>query len=257
MIRVLFIGDVVGENSCEALGRSLPGIKHELGIDLTIANGENSADGNGITPFSARLLMEAGVDVITGGNHSYKRREMEQFYHETELVLRPANGGSIGRGMALLDRGRYSVAVVNLIGTAYMAPADNPFHKIEALLGEIHTKNIIVDFHAEATAEKKAMAYFLAGRVSAVFGTHTHVQTADEEILAGHTAYITDVGMTGVTASVLGIESSVIVSRFYDYYPQRHVYAEGEVYMNAVVAELDPATGRAVSVVRVNRKLHP
>lgn len=253
-MKILFIGDVVGQKSCEFLIGELPKLKRRYDIDVTIVNGENSADGNGITPYSAKLLLGGGADVITTGNHCFKRREMTPFYDESDIVIRPANLGDeiAGKGMCRLDFGKFRLAVINLIGTSYMQPADNPFNCVEKMLEEIDTKNIVVDFHAEATAEKKAMGYFLAGRVSAVLGTHTHVQTADEIVIDGHTGYITDVGMTGVHESVLGIDKDVIIQRLTTYFPQKHVYAEGNPRINGVVLDIDSASGRCLSITRIN-----
>ncbi|MCL2077616.1 MAG: YmdB family metallophosphoesterase [Oscillospiraceae bacterium] len=253
-MNLLFVGDVTGQDACDALGAFLPGFKREHKIDVTIINGENSADGNGITPHSANLLFKAGADVITTGNHCFKRQVADSAYEQSHFLLRPANlGGSApGKGVCIIDRGRYSLAVINLIGTVFMASADNPFKCADEILKKLDTKNIVVDFHAEATAEKKAMGHYLAGRVSAVMGTHTHVQTADEQIMNGHTAYITDAGMTGVGDSVLGIEKNIIIERFLSYYPKKHVFAKGEQSMNAVLTVLDEKSGKALSVSRIN-----
>ncbi|MCL2636882.1 MAG: TIGR00282 family metallophosphoesterase [Oscillospiraceae bacterium] len=260
-MKILFIGDIVGQDACERLCDFLPNFKHELGIGkgLVIINGENSADGNGITPHSANLLFKAGADAITTGNHCFKRHEMDCSYRENPFILRPANfGGSDsapGKGVCIVDRGSFSVAVINLAGTTFMAPADNPFKCVDELLESIETKNIIVDFHAEATAEKKAMGYYLAGKVSAVLGTHTHVQTADEQIINSHTAYITDTGMTGAHDSVLGVDKDVIIERFTCYYPKKHALATGKMSINAVLLEVDEKTGKALSIMRINKEM--
>lgn len=252
-MNILFIGDVVGHRSCLALSSLLPPIKREYGIDLTIANGENSADSNGITPFSSQLLFDNGVDVITTGNHCFKRFEMADKFEQSDRIIRPANftDSCPGRGYCVLDLGKTSLAVVNLIGNAFMQPAENAFIYADRLLKEISAPNIIVDFHAEATSEKKAMGFYLAGKVSAVLGTHTHVQTADETVLENHTGYITDVGMTGPEDSVLGIEKDVIIKRLVGYYPQRHVYAKGRTTLNAVRLEIDSKTGACRTIDRI------
>ncbi|MCL2698059.1 MAG: TIGR00282 family metallophosphoesterase [Oscillospiraceae bacterium] len=258
-MKILFIGDVVGQYACEKLYAFLPSFKHELeiGKGLVIVNGENSADGNGITPHSAKLLFKAGADVITTGNHCFKRHDMDSTYRENPFILRPANygGDAPGKGICIIDRGSFSAAVINLAGTNFMIPADNPYKCADELLLSIGIKNIIVDFHAEATAEKKAMGYYLSGRVSAVLGTHTHVQTADEQIIDKHTAYITDVGMTGVHDSVLGIDKSVIIERFLCYYPKKHALATGKHSINAVLLEIDEKTGKALTISRVNKEI--
>jgi hypothetical protein len=261
-MKILLIGDVVGQDACEALCSFLPNLKHELGIGIgaVIINGENSADGNGITPLSANLLFEAGADVITTGNHCFKRPEAESMFRENPFVLRPANFGNDapGKGVCIIDRGSFSIAVINLIGVSFMSPADNPFKCVDELLSGINTKNIIVDFHAEATAEKKAMGYHLAGRAGAVIGTHTHVQTADEQIIDKHTAYITDAGMTGAFDSVIGVEKENIIERFMCYYPMKYTVtprAKSRYIINAVLVEFDEKTGKAQSISRINRDI--
>lgn len=252
-MNILFVGDVVGQTCCDYLCSRLPKLKRENSIDLTIVNGENSADGNGITPFSAKLLLNGGADIITTGNHSFRRREMDELYEESNVIIRPANfGDTVGKGWCMVDMGRTRVAVINLIGMAYMDNCDNPFHCIDRILKEIDTPNIIVDFHAEATSEKKAMGFYLEGRVSAVLGTHTHVQTNDEEILGGHTGYITDVGMTGVRRSILGVDKDVIISKLTTYYPVKHTYPEGDIMINAVVLTIDEKNGKCTAISKIN-----
>ncbi|MBQ3841929.1 MAG: YmdB family metallophosphoesterase [Ruminiclostridium sp.] len=251
-MNILFVGDVVGQRSAEHLKRSLPALKREYSVDMTIVNGENSADGNGITPYSAGILLEC-ADIITTGNHCFRRREMDELYEESPFIVRPANfGDTVGKGYAVYDMGRTRVAVINLIGMAFMESCDNPFHCADRLLEQTDTPVIIVDFHAEATSEKKAMGYYLEGRVSAVIGTHTHVQTADEQILGGHTGYITDVGFTGVRDSILGVDKNVIISKLTSYYPQKHTYPEGEIMINAVVVSIDEKSGRCTGIKRVS-----
>ncbi|GHV46254.1 hypothetical protein FACS189499_00990 [Clostridia bacterium] len=258
-VKVLFLGDVVGESAVSALVKFLPGYKRKNSIDITIINGENSADGNGITPLSAENLLLI-CDAVTGGNHSFRRQEIFDYYRQCDNVLRPANLGDAlpGKGVVTLDFGGYKVAVVSITGNAFMPPADNAFRTAERIVSDkdlLQTSNIIVDFHAEATSEKKAMGYFLDGKVSAVFGTHTHVQTADNEILPGGTAYITDSGMTGVTNSVLGIEKDLIIRKLLDYEPSKHLLAKGEMSMSGVLLELDVTSGKAVSLIRITEKI--
>ncbi|MDE6580805.1 MAG: TIGR00282 family metallophosphoesterase [Ruminiclostridium sp.] len=252
-MNILFVGDIVGQNACRDFTAILPGLKQKYGIDVTIVNGENSADGNGITPYSADLMLSGGADAVTTGNHCFRRAEMNSLYEESSVIIRPANYGDEcpGKGYTILDFGSYSLAVVNLIGTTFMQAVDNPFHCIDKILKEIDTKNILVDFHSETTSEKKALGYYLAGRVSAVVGTHTHVQTADECILENHTGYITDVGMTGVHESVLGIDKDIIIARLTTYYPQRHIYAKGRTTVNAVALEIDQRSGVCRSIKRI------
>ena len=256
-MKILFIGDVQGQANVLKLKDIIPELRATEKIDLVIVNGENSADGKGITPYSANLLFEkAGADVITTGNHAFKRKEMAIMFNERSEVLRPENYGEYcpGKGIHTIDFGYCALSVVNLMGNQYMPPCNNPFRCMDAVLKKVKTKNIIVDFHAEATAEKKSMAYYLSGKVSAVIGTHTHVQTADEQIIDGHTAFITDVGMVGAVDSVIGADKNVI-STFADYYPQKHTYAEGKIEFNAVLVEIDVSTGKANSIKRINNKI--
>lgn len=194
---ILCVGDVVGGAGCQHLRRVLPAVKRQYGVDICIVNGENAADGNGITPTAAAHILDSGADVITGGNHTFRRREFYEVLDETPYMLRPANYpvNAPGRGLYLVDKGRYQLAVVNLIGLVYMEPLACPFETLDRLLKEAgNPKFCVVDFHAEATAEKKALAYYADGRISALVGTHTHTQTADEQILPGGTGFLTDVG---------------------------------------------------------------
>lgn len=248
-MKLLFIGDAVGSNACRFLRQRLPGLRRELGIDITVVNGENSADGNGITNDSARMLFEAGADVITTGNHAFQRRSDLSVF-ENECVIRPANYSDAcpGRGVTILDMGASRAAVVNLQGVLFMEPLDNPFDRMDALLQEIDTPVIFVDFHAEATSEKRAMGYYLAGRVTAVIGTHTHVQTADACILGGHTGYITDVGMTGAEDSVLGVEKQCAIDRLHLHVPGRYTEAEGDCVLGGVVIEYEKKCGKCTKI---------
>ena len=250
-MKIFFIGDVVGKASCEALQRELHGIKQKLSAEIVIVNGENSAEGNGINPASAEMLFDAGADVITTGNHCFRQKTMEAEWERNERVIRPANYGSdvIGRGVCELDRGAYSIAVINLMGTTFMQPLENPFHCADRILESCTARIKIVDFHAEATSEKRAMGYYLAGRVSAVLGTHTHVATADEQVIDG-TGYITDAGMTGPRDSILGVEKEIIIERFLTFYPKRHRFADGETELNGVLMDIDTKTGRCTSIQR-------
>lgn len=253
MKNLLFIGDVVGKAGCDFLAEKLVGVKKLYGIDITVVNAENSAQGNGITKYSADMVINAGADVITTGNHAFRRKEALDIY-ETDYIIRPANypeGGCPGKGICTIDMGAYSAAVINLSGTVYLDPLDNPFTVIDSMLDEIDTPNIFVDFHAEATSEKKAMGYHLAKRVSGVFGTHTHVQTADECILRGHTAYITDAGMTGPENSILGVEIQPAVDRLRYRMPVRFKEADGDCFMCGVVVEFDEKSGKSHKIERI------
>ena len=250
-MKILFIGDVVGMRSCEALQRELHNVKQKLGAEVIIVNGENSAEGNGINPAYAGAIFDAGADVITTGNHCFRQKTMEAEWEHNERIIRPANFDDevIGRGICVLDRGAYSIAVINLMGTTYMQPLENPFRCADRLLESCDARIKIVDFHAEATSEKRAMGYYLAGRVSAVVGTHTHVTTADEQVIDG-TGYITDVGMTGPKDSILGVEKDIIIERFLTYYPKRHRFAEGDIELNGVLMDIDTKTGECGSIER-------
>lgn len=250
-MNILAIGDVVSAAGCEYLQKILPTCKRLKGIDLCIANGENSAVGNGITPFSAQQLFDAGVDVITTGNHVYRRREFYDMLDERDDIIRPANfhKSSPGKGFTVVDMGFVKIGIINLSGMAYMDRCDNPFGVADEILLEIADCKIkLVDFHSEASAEKRAMGFYLDGRVSAVFGTHTHVMTADAQILPNGTAYISDLGMTGVKQSVLGVKKEISIEWLKTGMPTRFDPAEGECMMNACIFEIDNKTGKAVSV---------
>jgi hypothetical protein len=254
-VKILFIGDVQGESAVIRLRDIIGTLRQEQNIDLVIANGENSADTNGITPQSAQMLFDSGADVITTGNHVFKRKEADSLFETRAEVIRPANLGEScpGKGVHIIDFGYCEVAVVNIMGMTFMPRCDNPFKVIDEILPKITTKNIIVDFHAEATSEKKAMAYHLSGRVSAVIGTHTHVQTADEQIIDDFTAFISDVGMVGAADSVIGADKSAIMS-FTEYYPVKFFYPKTKaIEFNAVIIQINPKTGKAMSIKRVKK----
>ncbi len=242
-MKILMFGDVVGEAGTAYFQKQAPVLRRQYGADLIVVNGENSAKGNGITRQSAEQLFAGGADVITTGNHCFRRKCDEIF--ENDRILRPANfpGDAPGSGVCILDCGAYSVAVVNLMGTAFMEALDNPFTVIDEILPTLGTPNILLDFHAEATSEKRAMGWYLAGRVSAVIGTHTHVQTADAEILDGKTGYLTDVGMVGGARSVLGVnvEQAIAKQRFHR--PVQFTEAGGPCILNGVVLEIDSKLG--------------
>ncbi len=253
-MNILAIGDVVGQEGCEFLRKTLPSFKKLKGIGLTIANGENSAAGNGITPFSAEHLFASGVDLITTGNHVYKRREVYDFLDSRTDIVRPANynKNNPGRGFTVIDKGSVQIGIINLSGVSYMEGADNPFAAVDSILQELENCRIIlVDFHAEATAEKKALGYYLDGRVSAVFGTHTHVQTSDAKVLEGGTGYITDLGMTGPEKSVLGVKHEIAINRFKTGMPSRFETAQTPCFMCGCIFEIDEKTGRTLSVESV------
>ncbi len=254
-MKVLAVGDVCAPDGSAYALKMIPLIKREENIDLIIVNGENSAAGNGITPESADTLFTAGADVITGGNHTLRRKEFFDMLECNPFVLRPHNlkDAEAGSGYCLFDMGKYSAAIINLSGQIYLerANADNPFKCVDELLKRAKldgAKFIFVDFHAEATSEKRAMGFYLDGRVSAVFGTHTHVQTADAQILPQGTGYITDLGMTGVINSVLGVKNDIIINRLRDNDMSRFEQAGGECMLNGCIFDIDETTGLTKSV---------
>lgn len=252
-MNILAIGDVVGSIGCRFLRAHLPQLKKVKGIDLVIANGENSADGNGLTPVSVQFLFDSGVDVITAGNHSFRRKESYELYDSQECLLRPANFPSCvpGRGACVVDMGRTQVGVINLMGTVYMDSLDSPFDTADRLLADGMPKITLIDFHAEATGEKRSFGYYLDGRVSAVFGTHTHVQTADECVLPQGTGYITDLGMTGPVQSVLGVKPELVIEKMRTKMPVRFALVDGDCKMECTLFQIDEKTGKTVSVERM------
>lgn len=248
-----------GSIGCDMLSRHLSKIKNKYGIDFAVVNGENSADGNGITPSSADCLLNIGADVITGGNHSFRREEMLPVYEENTFVLRPdnINAYNFGSGYCVVDKGRYKIAVINLSGRIYLErqEADNPFTAADLLVARAKQDGanvILVDFHAEATSEKRAFGIYLDGSVSAVFGTHTHVQTYDWQILPSGTGYITDLGMTGPKQSVLGVKSDIIINRLRNNDMSRFQLADGPCMINGCIFEIDEKTGKTVDVMGIS-----
>ena len=254
-MRILFIGDIVGSPGRRIVLERLADLVTNEKVDLVIANGENSASGFGITPRLVEELLGAGCEVITGGNHIWDRKEILDFVAQEPRVLRPANfaASNPGRGIYCgTARNGVPYAVLNLQGRVFMAANDCPFHTADRELAALPAgvKVIVVDFHAEATSEKQAMGWYLDGRVSAVIGTHTHVATADARVLPQGTAFITDAGMTGPHNSVIGMDKKGVLQRFLDGLPARFEVAEGDIRMNTVLLEVDPATGRALSITQ-------
>jgi metallophosphoesterase (TIGR00282 family) len=252
---ILLIGDVIGKPGRKAVAGLLPSLREELKLDLVIANGENAAAGRGLTPRTAQELFDAGVDVLTSGNHIWDQKEILAIINEESPVLRPANypPSAPGRGV-LTQRG---VTVLNLQGRTFMPDVDDPFRAADAALKDVaNDAVVIVDMHAEATSEKQAMGRYLDGRVSAVIGTHTHVPTADARILPGGTAYVTDAGMVGPRESIIGNEIEPVLRRFITGMPTRLPVAEhgGPVQFNSVLVEVDPSSGRALRIERIDRE---
>jgi metallophosphoesterase (TIGR00282 family) len=253
---ILVIGDVIGRPGRRALAKLLPGIIERYGVDLVVANAENIAGGIGVTLATAEELLEAGVNVLTSGNHVWAEREIIPHLDDGELpILRPLNypPGVPGRGYLVTGR----VMVVNLIGRTFMGSFDCPFRAMDKLLSELEPRPpvIIVDFHAEATSEKVALGRYLDGRVSAVLGTHTHVGTIDARLLPRGTAYVTDIGMTGPVDSIIGDDIEAVTSRFLTMIPHRLSVGKGRVELNAVLVGVDEASGRALSIERVTQEV--
>ena len=256
-MKILVLGDVVSGFGVSAVEKTLPKLKNDKNIDFCVCNGENSADGNGIHAKSAERLFAVGADVITTGNHVYRRPEFYQYLDENEYVIRPANfpDTAPGKGICIYDMGRVKIAVINIMGVVYMEALDNPFFTLDKMIDKAKAENckiIFVDFHAEATSEKKAMGYYADGRVSALFGTHTHTQTNDLQIFEGGTGYITDLGMCGPKHSVLGIKPELAIAKQKTHLPVRFENAEGECLINGAVFEIDENQGKCLNVELIN-----
>lgn len=251
-MKLLALGDVVSGSGCDFVRKKLPEIKKRYGIDVCIANGENAAVGNGILPSSAEHLFDSGVDMITTGNHVFRRAEIIDYLDENEYVIRPYNmhPSSPGRGIGVIDMGRYRIGVINLIGSSFFnANYANPFDSLDRAIEEIKDCKIkVVDFHAEATGEKGALAAYADGRVSVLFGTHTHVQTADAKIFPNGMGFITDLGMCGAEYSVLGVKSENVIRALRTGMPTRFVTADGDMILDCCIFEIDEKTGLTVSV---------
>ena len=255
-MKILAVGDIVGENGLKKAVQVLPNFKKENNIDFIVMNGENAAGGMGITEKLYKTMLSIGADVVTMGNHTWGKKDIFNFIDDPQLV-RPAKypKGVVGKGYTIRECKGKKVAVINLIGRTDMnVLSENPFIKINEILEELKNKAdiIIVDFHAEATAEKIAMGYYIDGKVNIVFGTHTHVQTADEQILEKGTAYITDVGMTGPKKSVIGMDVKASIKRFETTLPEKYKLAESDCVLNGCIFELDDNTCRIMKIERVN-----
>jgi metallophosphoesterase (TIGR00282 family) len=253
-LNILAVGDVIGKPGRRALQQFLPGLINEFNVDLVVANGENTAHGIGITAKTAQELLDAGVDVITSGNHIWAQREIINCMDGDLPIIRPLNfpPGVAGRGYITVK----GVMVVNLIGRIFIGPADCPFRAMDGLLSSLSPlpKVILVDFHAEATSEKIAMGRYLDGRVSAVLGTHTHVGTTDSHILPGGTAYVTDIGMVGPLNSIIGDDVENVLSSFLTGLPHRLSVGKGLCALDAILLDIDEDTGKALSIGRVRRE---
>ena len=252
-MRILFVGDVVGRPGRDAVEALLPGLREQLDIDACVVNGENIANGIGITPRLADRLLAAGADAVTLGNHAWRREEIGAYLASSRSVVRPANFqvGAPGRGLAVVEgRDGTRVAVLNVLGSLYLDPAHSMWELVDDLVEEARAETpvVVVDVHAEATSEKVALASWLDGRVTAVLGTHTHVQTADARVLPGGTAAITDVGMTGPHDSVIGVQTELAIRRMRTGMPVRFETASTGVRLEGAVVTCDPATGRASAI---------
>ena len=254
-MNILMVGDVYGEPGRQAVAKLLPRLRQEHAIDFAVVNVENAAGGFGVTAPIARQILEAGADVMTSGNHIWDKREIVEYITKENLLLRPANfpAGTPGVGHVTVKAGPHKIAVLNLMGRVFMLPIDCPFRKADEILPELRkeTPIILVDMHCEATSESLAMGWYLDGRVSAVVGTHRHVQTADERVLPGGTAYITDLGLTGPTDGVIGVDRDQIIQRFLNQMPIRFETAKGPAALQGVVIVVEPETGRANSIRRL------
>jgi len=254
-LKVLFIGDIVGNPGRRAVKEMIGLIKREEKYDFCIANAENAAGGSGITYVVAQELYKAGVDVITLGNHAWSKREVFNFIDSDQRIVRPVNfpKGIPGKGSTIFEGNTGKIGVVNVMGRIYMDSIDCPFSSVEKEIEYLknYVKVIVVDMHAEATSEKCALAWYLDGRVSCVLGTHTHVQTADERILPCGTAFISDVGMTGPYDGILGVNRDIIIEKFLTHLPTRFEIAKGRIQFNAVLLEIDEVTGKALSIKRI------
>ncbi len=259
-MKLLFVADIVGQPGRKAVKELVPKLRQQHGVALVVANGENAAGGSGITPKTAEEIFAAGVDIITSGDHLWDQKEVMELLEHERRFLRPLNypPETPGRGSLVTQpEGAISVGVINLQGRTFMAPLENPFHcvlsEVERLGDE--AKAILIDFHAEATSEKVALARMLDGKVTAVIGTHTHVQTADEQIFSGGTAFLCDAGFTGPHEGVIGRDSEAVIRRFLTQVPQRFEVARDRVILQGALVEIDEGTGRALSIQRVSEPL--
>ncbi len=255
-MKILAVGDIVGEIGVKKLGNVLQNLKNKENIDFIIVNGENSAEGMGITEKNFNDIVSFGTDVVTMGNHTWGKKDIFKFIDNPKLI-RPANypEGVLGRGYEIYNCKNKKIAVINLIGRVDMGVlSENPFLVVNKIIEEIKNKVdiIIIDFHAEATAEKIAMGHYLDGKVTIIFGTHTHVQTADEKILPNGTGYITDIGMTGPEHSVIGMDIQASIKRFETTLPERYKIANGKAIFNSCIFEINDNTNKVTSIKRVN-----
>ncbi len=257
-MKILCIGDIVSQSGRDAVRNLLDALKREHGADLVIANGENLSHGNGISRKNYLEMSDCGIDVFTLGNHTWGHKDANSLLKYEKNIIRPANfdKGCPGSGSCIIEKNGVKAGIINIIGRVYMpSQYDSPFRAAEREIEKLkkHTNIIIVDFHAEATSEKQAMGWWLDGKVSAVFGTHTHVQTADEMIMPKGTGYISDIGMTGAVYSVLGMDRKVIIDRFLTGIHNKTELADGRYMLSGIVLDIDETTGRCTSISRVRK----
>jgi len=254
-INILFIGDIVGKPGLEMVRTWLPSLEKKYKADIMIVNGENANDGKGFTEKEGKILFELGVDVVTGGNHTWDKHQSQEYLKVEKRSLRPLNypKGTYGNGLYIAETKKGKVGVLNLQGRAFMATIDCPFRAADWALSRIRqeTKVIFIDFHAEATAEKLALANYIDGKASVLVGTHTHIQTADERIFPKGLAYITDSGMTGPYDSVIGMKTDAAINRFLYQTPQKYQTAVNDVHLCGVFVRVDSDTGKALEIERI------
>ncbi|MCF7794267.1 MAG: TIGR00282 family metallophosphoesterase [Candidatus Cloacimonetes bacterium] len=259
-MRILFFGDVFGKPGRKIVKQYLPGMIEEFDADVVIANGENLAQGRGVTEKTCAEVFEAGVAALTSGNHLWDQKTSLEYIKNETRIIKPLNFPHCSPGFdhAILDVGKSKLAIITLVGQAFMGAAGFPFEKICEIMPRIREKtpNILVDYHAEATAEKRALGFYLDGKISALVGTHTHIQTADEEILPHGTAYITDVGMTGPHDSIIGTDKDIILQKILTGVPRRFDVAKSGLQINAVIIEISDVNGKALLIQRIRRKLN-
>ncbi|MDP2173717.1 MAG: TIGR00282 family metallophosphoesterase [Candidatus Cloacimonadaceae bacterium] len=252
-MRVLFFGDIFGKSGRKAFLDGIGALKEEFQPDFVIVNGENIADGKGLTEHTLKPLLGAGVDAISGGNHLWDRAESHEYIRATPRIVKPLNypDATPGNSYHIINKADKSLGLICLTGQMFMPPSDSPFAAFDKWYAQNSLPCVLLDFHAESTAEKRALGWHVDGRISAVVGTHTHIQTADEEILPGGTAYITDVGMTGPHDSVIGIKKSIILEKFTTCVPIRYEVSDRGLQINAVYIEIDEESGKSLCIKRI------
>ncbi len=258
-MKTLIIGDICGRSGRQTAAHFIPLLRQKYAIDVIIANGENAAGGTGLTRPVYNELLAMGIDIITSGNHIWDKKEIFSFIDTADKIVRPANypPGTPGRGYYLLSVNNLTLAIISLAGRTFMPPVDCPFRTVDLLLNELHCHAdlFVVDFHAEATSEKMALAWYLDGKISCMAGTHTHIQTADERILPSGTAYISDIGMVGPWNSVLGVDKDLVIQKFITGLPVKFSLAHGPGIFNAILVDIDENNKKATEILRINEKM--